>query len=111
MLGLETETGVLEVGLPALADERAVEEVAGIELDAGLVGEDFHRAAALGFVDFGGLRPVGEEALFQDVIVVVADRSAARFLKVAANGRGIEEVPGRAFYVADFAGGNESGVD
>ena len=71
MLRLEAEGEVLLIGLPALADDRPVQEVAGVELDAGLVRPDLQHAAALRILDPGrqGRRSA---AASQDEVVVVA---------------------------------------
>ena len=58
VLGLQAEGAVLLVGHAPLAGERAVEEVPGVELDAGLGREDLQGPAALRIVDLrreGGL--------------------------------------------------------
>lgn len=54
VLGFEAEGGVELVGGAGFAFDGSVEEVAAVELDAGLIGEDFEDASAGGFVDFGG---------------------------------------------------------
>ena len=48
MLGLEAEAGVLLIDNPLLAGNGAVEEVAAVELDAGLVRIDLKLDAGLG---------------------------------------------------------------
>lgn len=47
LLGLEADGGTLLIGNALLAGDRAVQEVTGIDLDAGLVGIDHHGDAGL----------------------------------------------------------------
>ena len=54
VLGFEAEGAVFAVWLVGFSADGAVEEVAGVELDAGLGGVDFHGAAGGEFVDGGG---------------------------------------------------------
>src|SRR5215813_1816033 len=54
MLCFQAEGVTLLVDLASGSGDRAVEEVAGIELHAGLVGEDFEDASGGGLVGFGG---------------------------------------------------------
>ena len=80
MLGFEGEGVALAVGQVADAEERAVEEVAAVELGAGLVGVDRDGAAVLGFGEAGGepeavvVRLAAEDEV---VVVAAAERSAA----------------------------------
>ena len=71
MLGFEAEAGVFGVDPAALAGDRPVQEVARVELEAGLGRRDFHRPAALGFGHQG--RETELPAAFpEDEIMVVA---------------------------------------
>ena len=45
LLRLQADGSLLRIGRPALARDRAIEIVAGVDLDAGLIREDFHTAA------------------------------------------------------------------
>src|SRR6267154_1413473 len=72
VLGFQAEGGAFGIGEPALANSCAVEEIAGIKLDARLGGPDFHDAAGSGLEDARGesFAPVHGHA--QDEVVVVA---------------------------------------
>ena len=74
MLGLQGEAVALAVHPPAGADERAVEEVAGVELDAGLGGEHLEGAAAVGVLGAGGEEQLAvvQLAVEHPVVVVAA---------------------------------------
>src|SRR4051812_19599180 len=54
VLGFETEAGVPGVGSTGGTFEGSVEEVAGVELDAGLGGPDFEDATGFGILGAGG---------------------------------------------------------
>jgi hypothetical protein len=56
MLRLERDGAVLSVLDAALADERPVKQVAGVELNARLVRENLKIAAAGGIVNLTGFR-------------------------------------------------------
>ena len=79
MLGFEAEGVVFLVVFAAFAelDEVAAEEIAGVELQSRLVGEDFHHASALGLDEargegkFAGL-------VVEDEVVVVTEISFKR---------------------------------
>ncbi len=112
VLSFEAEAGVLEVGPAGLAGELAVEEVAGVELNAGLGGFDAEGATAPRVVGFGGevqraWRPVEDE-----VVVVAAGEEELRVGggDVGADCGGAAEVEWRAGYGGELAGGDELGV-
>ena len=58
--------------MAGFADRRAVEEIAGVELDAGLVGEQFEDAAAAGILDPRHQMEIAGRRAGDDVIVVIA---------------------------------------
>src|SRR5260370_34207420 len=51
VLRFEAEGGPLAVNLAALPADSAIQEVAGVELDSGLRGENLHQAAGFPFRD------------------------------------------------------------
>ena len=75
MLGLETESMVLAVDDSVFAGERAVQEIAGVELDARLGGRDLEHPSGLGLVHPGRQRQRLTAAIEHEVMVV-ADRIA-----------------------------------
>ena len=58
----EADCGMLRIGCPALAGQRAVEIVAGVDLDAGLIGQDF-KAATAGWIGQQDCRSQGSVGL------------------------------------------------
>ena len=52
-LGFESEGAAVADGTSLLSGIAAVEEVAAVELDAALVGVDFHLPAGLGLIQAG----------------------------------------------------------
>ena len=117
VLGLEAEAAPLRVGALRLAAEASVEEVAGVELDAGLGGEDLEDAARLGFEDAGGedrLGAGGAWSAVEDEVVVVAVTElelGIRLVDVLADGFGAAEVEGGACDGEDLSAGDEVPVD
>ena len=105
MLGFEAEAGVRAVHGAALARQGAIEEVAGVELDAGLVGGHFHGAARGGRVHgSGGLLPGGG---VQNPVVVVA---AGHLRHALADGVGRGKVEGRTRHRPHFPGRNQARI-
>jgi hypothetical protein len=52
--GLQAETGAVGIFHAAFAAYRSIEEIATVELDRRLVGENFHDSSALGILQTGG---------------------------------------------------------
>src|SRR4029453_6441237 len=98
------------VDLPALAGDRAVEEVAGVELQPGLRGQNLERTAGLR-LDHARAEPHRPPASVQDEVVVVAladgDLLVLR-LDTGADGRRLSEVEGRARNRSQLPGGDEA---
>ena len=104
VLGLQAEPEVLLVGDAGLAGDRAVQEVARVELHAGLGGQHVHDAAAAGLAHRRRHRQHAA-AVVQHVVVVVAHRRRARHLADARpDGREAREVHHRAAHRRDLAG-------
>jgi len=61
VLRFQAKARVLAVNVAARAGERAVKKVAGVELNAGLVGRHGQRAPALRLVNFRSHGPVGKQ--------------------------------------------------
>src|SRR6266851_657668 len=114
VLGFQAEGGALGISEPALANSCAVKEIAGIKLDAGFGGPDFHDAAGSGLEDARGERFALVHGHAQDEVVIVA---AAEFqllvglIDARPDGGGFAKVEGRVRHVAKFAGGNQTGID
>ena len=68
MLDFETKAGVRATNYPILARERAIEKINSVELDARLVGGQFHGAARGGVVHAGS--QTGGPAIQHPVVVV-----------------------------------------
>src|SRR6266540_924999 len=76
MLGLETEAGAVRVHPPALPRDRAVEEVARVELHPGLGRADIERAPAARLYQAGGVRKTRSAAAVEHPVVVVSPAKA-----------------------------------
>src|SRR5205807_7508567 len=72
VLGLQTEPVTLSVGLSAGAEQRAVEAVTGVELDAGLGRGELHDAAGLRVVQARGQHRRAGGGPAQHPVMVVA---------------------------------------
>src|SRR6476620_9648059 len=113
VLGLEAEAVALAVGAAGCADERAGQEIAGVELDARLGGTDFEAAPGCRLADNRGedLRAVAGRRAGDDVVVVVAVAERELWVVVADAGadrvRGAE-VEGCAIDRGDLAGRDQS---
>src|SRR5579862_9420413 len=106
VLSLQAEAVVLVVDLAALANIRAVQEVARIELQTGLVGPDFHDAAGPRARDPGG-EPY-PLAVSIDTKVVVVSAGVFQLDIVLIDTRpdrgGLAEVQRRAGHRGQFTG-------
>ena len=67
VLRLQRETVALAVDVATGADQCAVEEIAGIELDSRLVGPEFEHPARAGVFDTGGKARLAPFARFEDL--------------------------------------------
>ena len=109
VLGLEADGGALVVHDALLAGDGAVEEVAAVDLDAGLVGEDLEVDAGGGAVKLRG-GSVDVAGGIQHPVVVIAV-AVADLLVVGGDAVADEvcraEVERRAFHGSDFARGHK----
>ena len=107
-LGLEREAVRLAIGVARFADRGAVEEIAGIELHAGLVGEQFEDPAAGGILDPRHQMEIAGRRAGDDIIVVIAlaeaDLRVAPVADAGADRRGGAEIERRAGDAAELAG-------
>src|SRR6267142_1684611 len=76
VLGFQAEGVAARIGYAALAGSFAIEKIAGVKLDAGLGGPNFHDAAGGGLDDAGSEGFAGAGGATNDIVVVV---SAAEF--------------------------------
>ena len=109
MLGFEAESAVFFRGDAAVFD-RAVEEVAGIELDAGIGGVDFHDSPGARRGESRDMREAGA-VLVNDEAVVISARIARRLRDRGSDARGAGEVERGVFDARDRAGGQQSARD
>ncbi len=109
MLRLEAEAGTLRVDLAALAGDRAIEEVAGVELHSRLRGGHLHRAAGRRLVDAHDTLEPGRRAREDHVVVVAAAEGDLWMIGVnaCANRRGLAEVEWRPFDGGEVSHGDE----
>ena len=68
VLCLQAERVTMVVNFAVFARDRAVQEVSGVELHSRLQGCHIHQAAALRFVDFGGLVHGAHRAIENEVV-------------------------------------------
>jgi hypothetical protein len=113
VLGLHAKAVAEIVLFASLAPNGAVEEIAGIELQARFGGEHLQDTAA------GGLSHAGQDGevsdpLVKDPVVIVALSEAELFvvlLNARTNGSGLTEVKGRILDGRQLTRGDESAVD
>src|SRR4051812_20939727 len=113
MLGFQAECGSFLIRKAAFSELGAVEEIARVELDAGLGSEDFEDAATDGFADFCGW---GERATIaiENEIVIVTDAVAELLVIVIdarANGAGGGEIERRIGDRLNLSSGNEQVIN
>ena len=107
--GLEAEALAEAVRLVPAGLDGAVEEVAGVELQAGGVGEDLEGAAAFRVGHAGGeAQRTAEPKVVGVVVAARADELGVVRANALADGVGASEVKGRAFDGCAFAGGDEA---
>ncbi len=113
VLGFQTKGCAARVGLAVLAFHFAVEEVARVELDAGLVSPNFEGAAGSGLVNFSGL---GKSSGFgvKHPVMVVAFAEFELLIEgfdAFANFVSREEVEGSSLDGNQFACRDQPGID
>src|SRR5689334_17364911 len=108
VLGLQTKSRTVSVNLAAFAGDASVKEVAGIELNARLVGYDLENATAGRLINFGRFshfpgaveHPVVIVAVpFLQLVVVVTD--------TGAHSGWLAEIKRRARHRRNLSGGNQ----
>ena len=102
-LRLQAERVILTVNAAIFAGHGSVEKIAGIELDAGLVGPEFeHAAGLLIFHARGKARLIGDAAAQAEIVIVtLPDQNL--FIRVAqpgADAMGIAEIKRRCIDLA-----------
>ena len=97
----------------SVASERAVQEVASVELESGFHRVNFEHAAGRGFVCGGRQGEGAVRGAERPVVVVAVTQLDLRIivLDVRTDGRGLGEVHGRARHVDQLAGRNQRAVD
>src|SRR6266487_2739440 len=113
MLGLETEAGAVRVYPPALPRDRAVEEVARVELHPRLSRADIQRAPAARFYQPAGVRETRCLPVEHPVVIVATSIPQLRVVlrDARADRRWRAEIERRAGDCCDRAGRNERRVD
>jgi len=107
LLGFEAEGGMLRIGSSTFTLERAVEEVAGVELQAGFGGVHFEGTSAGGFDNAGGKFGAFGRPFIQDEVEVVAAGIAPKAGEILADRFGLGEVEGGVPDRGDVTGRNE----
>src|SRR5215212_2361860 len=114
VLGLQGQAVALAVGAAAGPDQGPVEEVAGVELDAGLVGEDLQHPPAARVLQPGRQLQPGAAPVEHPVVVVAAadlELLEAVVADALADPGRAGEVHRRAGHRVDRPGGDQGGVD
>ena len=111
---LQADGVALAIGAAVLADEGAVQEVAGIELDARRGDADFHHPARHGiFHDRGGAQRA-RLAVDDEIVVIaaaIADLLVAAIADAVAHPVRGAEIERGARHRSPLAGGNQGGTD
>src|SRR5258708_38965431 len=105
--GLQADGVTLAMGAVGFAEEGAIHEVAGIELDARRTDAHFHHPARNGVLHHGGRPQTSRGAFDNEVMVVTAPEADLLILGVAdavSRPMGCAEVEWRARHGAAFAG-------
>ena len=113
-LRFQAERVILAVNAAILAGHGPVEKIAGIELDAGLVGPEFENPARLWIFHAGGKARLGGRAAGQTVIVIVALPDLNLFVRIAQAGAdrmGFAKIKRRCIDLAGRAQRNAGGAD
>src|SRR5215211_389941 len=112
VLGLQGEPVALPVHPAAGADQRPVQEVAGVELDARLVGDDLQDPAAPGLDDPGGQLQAAAVPVEHPVVVVAAadDQLLEAVADAGADGGRVPEVHRGAGHGVDGPGRDQGRV-
>ena len=104
-LRFQRDAGTLAVDNAAFAD--LVQEVAGIELDAGAICMDCHGTAGTGITKDG----TGIAENFEIMVVTTLQlQTFVIFINVTADDLGHAEIKGRTFDLAQLTGGNVGGI-
>ena len=100
--------------MSSFAGDAAVEEIAGIELDTRLVGQELHRSARFRVVESGrclGFLPVGELGQYPAVVVTACEFQCFMWVvDTLSNRGGGGEIEGSACDWALFTGWDQSDV-
>ena len=70
MLRLETKTETVFVHVTTFADDRPIEEIAAVELEARLIGVHVERASGRRLHDTGGVNHSSATAVQHEVVIV-----------------------------------------
>src|ERR1051325_11325333 len=114
MLRLETQPETVSIDAPALSGNRAVEEVAGVELDPGLGGADAQGAAALRALELCRGQETGATTAVEHPVVIIASpitELRVGLLDARADRRGAAEIERRARHGRDLPGGDQRRID
>src|SRR2546427_299597 len=113
MLRLETERGAMAVYPPTLPRNRAVQEVARVELDPGLRCTDLERAAARRINDARRAHETTCRTVQDPVVIITFAKTQllVRLVDASPNGIGRAKIEWRPGHQGDFACRNEGQVD
>ncbi len=114
MLSFEGKSAIPGVFDTSLADQRAVEEIAGIELNARLISQDQEIAAAFWIIDLAGFGEGcrgGRGVAIEDIVEIIPRGLVSKIIDMSSEYCWLAEVPGCTVDLADFAGRNGGGID
>ena len=100
------------VRFPALAFDRAVQEIAAVKLDSRLIGRDFQHAPAAWIVEFGGFRQFPALAVQHPVMVIAMTPVQLFIVRVnpRSNGGRFAKIKGRRFHRLQLTRRNQPGI-
>src|SRR5208337_2329306 len=112
VLRFQAECLTSAVGNSVLPLECAIQKIAGVELDRGLGGPDFHHAPSAWLVHLCGLLKLGPLLVDHEVVVVSVSQANQLVVRVnsVANRRCLTEVQGRPRNGAYLTSGNQISV-
>lgn len=113
VFAFQAQSGAERIVHASLAGDLTIEKVAAIELNRGLIGEDFHYAAAVGVLQARGHPEYGIAALAEHPSVIVATTELEGFKIIThtcADGAGCGEIHRSAVDRSDRTRRDEPGI-
>src|ERR1022692_348575 len=112
MLRFKAQCRTTFIRLPLFALDGAVQKIAGIKLDAWLIGQNLEDAAAAGIENLRSHRQLA--VVIEDPVVVVAVAETKLFIvgvDAGSDGCRFAKIKGGGVYGLQFASRNQGGID